>query len=304
MYSELGSASIENCQDPVQDGEYVADDDPAPLLAPMPVVEETGKCPRSVPHGKTHLSTIVTNPFFTGTGPGESSMSLVPSSVQREEGNHSSMSAGWEDHGAPAYSPKPRQVPTPMNVHELRVLPDEHSVVDDDLLRCTPYIVNDEYRVLICTDCRHGVNHDRASEHLHKHHPHCEVRTDFVSQLNARFPELESEMIHPLEVVDPIFGLAIPLEHYIVCARCHRGYVNIPTWSRHVCRNAAVDLEGVSEYLTSLVQTFFRGPKVCYFFLSQRRAKVMATTLSYSCLLFRTPLYPRMGSASQKTVGS
>ena len=265
MYSELGSASFKNRSDIVQDGEYVADDDQAPLLAPMPVADETGKCSRSVPHSKTHLSTIVTNPLFAGTGPGESSMSPVPSSVQREEGNHSSTSAGHEDHGAPAYSPKPRQVPPPVNEHELRVLPDEHSVIDDGLLRCTPYIVNDEYRVLICTDCRHGVNPDRASEHPRKHHPHCKVQADFVSQLNARFPELESEMIHPLEVVDPIFGLAIPLEQYIVCARCYRGYVNIPTWSRHVCRNAAVDLEGGQEYFTSLVQTFFRGPKVGYF---------------------------------------
>ena len=265
MYSELSSASFENHRDLVQDAEYVADDDPAPLLAPMPVAEETGKRPRSVPRDETHLSKIVTSPLFAGTGPGESSMSLVPSSVWREEGNHSSTSAGRGDHGTSAYAPKPRQVLAPMNAHELRVLPDEHSVIDDDLLRCTPYIVNDEYMVLICTDCRHGVNHDRASEHLRKHHPHCKVRTDFVSQLNARFPELESEMIHPLEVVDPIFGLAIPLEQYIVCARCHRGYVNIPTWSRHVCRNAAVDLEGGREYFTSLVQTFFRGPKVGYF---------------------------------------
>ena len=45
MYSELGSASIKNHQDLVQDGEYVADDAPVPLLAPMPVAEEMGKCP-------------------------------------------------------------------------------------------------------------------------------------------------------------------------------------------------------------------------------------------------------------------
>ena len=181
MYSELGSASIENHQDLVQDGEYVADDDPVPFLAPMPVAEEMGKSPCSVPHGKTHLSMIVTNPLFAGTGPGKFGMSLVLPSVQREESNHSSMSAGCEDHGASAYSPKPRQVPAPMNMHELWVLPDEHSVVDNDFLRYTPYIVNNEYMVLICTNCQHSINHDQASEHLHKHHPHCKVQTDFVS---------------------------------------------------------------------------------------------------------------------------
>ena len=148
-------------------------------------------------------------------------MSLVLPSVQREESNHSSMSAGCEDHGASAYSPKPRQVPAPMNMHELWVLPDEHSVVDNDYLRYTPYIVNNEYMVLICTNCQHSINHDQASEHLHKHHPHCMVQTDFVSQLNTRFLEIESKMTHPLEVIDPIFRLVILFEQYIVCACCH-----------------------------------------------------------------------------------
>ena len=145
-------------------------------------------------------------------------MSLVLSSVQREESNHSLMSAGCEDHGASAYSPKPRQVPAPMNMHELWVLPDEHSVVDNDFLRYTPYIVNNEYMVLICTNRQHSINHDRVSEHLHKHHPHCKVQTDFISQLYTRFLEIESKMIHPLEVIDPIFSLVILLEQYIVCA--------------------------------------------------------------------------------------
>ena len=119
---------------------------------------------------------------------------------------------------ASAYSPKPRQVPTPMNMHELWVLPDEHSVVDNDFLRYTPYIVNNEYMVLICTNHQHSIIHDRVSEHLHKHHPHCKVQTDFVSQLYTRFLEIESKMIHPLKVIDPIFSLVILLEQYIVCA--------------------------------------------------------------------------------------
>ena len=109
--------------------------------------------------------------------------------------------------------------------------------------------------------CTFADDHDRVSEHLHEHHPHCKVQTDFVSQLNTRFLEIESKMIQPLEVIDPIFSLVILLEQYIVCAWCHWGYVNIPTWSQHVCRNASG-------------------------FLSQWQAKVMVITLSYSCLLW------------------
>jgi len=53
-----------------------------------------------------------------------------------------------------------------LNKYELTVVPDENSVVDDPLLRCTPYIVNVTYKGLICTACGHGINPRRASDHL------------------------------------------------------------------------------------------------------------------------------------------
>jgi len=180
----------------------------------------------------------------------------------------SSTSAGCADRGDPAVPDHPSrvgQVPAALNEHESRVLPGEHSVIDDDLLKCTPYIVNSQYWVLICTDCRHCVNPGRALKHIHKHHSHCKVRTDFVSQLKEKFPRLVSDEIHPSGVVEPIFGLAIPPEPYTICARCHRGYTNVGTWRRHACGKADEDLEGELEHFSSLVQTFFRGPKVCYF---------------------------------------
>ena len=121
--------------------------------------------------------------------------------------------------------------------------------------------------VLICTDstCLRCVNPDRASEHLHKHHSHCKVRTDFAQQVATKFPGLVNEAIHPLEAIEPVFGLAIPVEKYTVCACCRRGYLNVSTWQRHSCRKPDVDLEGRPGYFPSFVQSFFRGPNVCYF---------------------------------------
>ena len=151
--------------------------------------------------------------------------------------------------GAPATSDQP---PIPLNKHESRIVPDEHSVIDDPLLRRTPYIVNTNYLVLICTDCRHCVNPARSSEHIRKHHPHCKTDTHFATQVLSKFPELINEEVHPPEVVEPIFGLAIPDEKYTVCTRCRRGYRNVPSWRHHTCERLDIDLEGRSEYFYSL----------------------------------------------------
>jgi len=159
----------------------------------------------------------------------------------------------------------PKTVPTSANKHELRVVPDEHSIVDDALLKSTPYIVNTKYMVLICTDCRSCIIPDRARAHLHKDHPHCKVNTTFFEQLNKRFPGLVAETIHPPDTIEAVFGLAIPVEKYTVCSRCRRGYLNISTWERHLCRNADANLVGQHAHFRSLVQTFFRGPSICYF---------------------------------------
>jgi hypothetical protein len=155
--------------------------------------------------------------------------------------------------------------PTPLNEFEACVSPDEYSIIEDCLLKRTPYIVNNKYMTLICTDCGRCINPEKALEHLRKHHSHCKVGADFSLQLSIKFPDLVMEVTHPLQVVEPVFGLAIPLDMYTVCTRCYRGYINIPTWRHHACRRKDVNLDGQPEHFPSHVQTFFRGPKICYF---------------------------------------
>lgn len=155
--------------------------------------------------------------------------------------------------------------PRELNKHELLIAPNEHSIVDDALLRCTPYIVDTKYKVLICTCCQHSVNPDRARDHLHKYHPHCKVQKNFAMSVRTKFPGLVCESIQPLEVIKPVFGLAIPIEPYTICARCRRGYANISSWRCHACGNAGANLAGRPDHFSSLVQTFFRGTHVCYF---------------------------------------
>jgi len=162
-------------------------------------------------------------------------------------------------------APAKSNLSIPLNKHELLIVPDEDSVVDDPLLRCTPYIVNTKYLVLICTDCRHCVNPSRSAEHIRKHHSHCKVGAHFATQVTSKYPGLVNEEIRPSEVIEPVFGLAIPDEEYTICARCLRGYRNISSWRHHSCEGSDVNLEGRSEYFSSYVQSFFKGRKVCYF---------------------------------------
>jgi hypothetical protein len=154
--------------------------------------------------------------------------------------------------------------PSALNAYESLLFPNEDSIIDDPLLRCTPYIVNAKYNVLICTDCRHCVKPDRASVHLHEHHAQCKVGTGFANQLLSKYPHLVVERLHPQGLVEPVFGLAIPAEKYTVCARCRRGYRNAASWRSHECRNANAIVEG-PDCFSSLVQSFFCGREVCYF---------------------------------------
>ena len=151
------------------------------------------------------------------------------------------------------------------NKLESRVFPDEHCVINDGHLKCTPYIVNVKYRVLICTDCRYCIKPDRALEHLRHEHPHCKVEATFPDHLKNRFPDLVAEAIHPPETVEAVFGLAIPVDKYTVCSRCRRGYVDVSTWQRHACKNAGATLAGQRPHFSCHVQTFFRAPRICYF---------------------------------------
>jgi hypothetical protein len=157
------------------------------------------------------------------------------------------------------------QPPTSLNKHELLIIPDEHTIVDDPLLRRTPLIVNTKYQVLICTDCKHCVNPAGSSTHIRKHHPHCKIGAHFAMQVVNKFPGLVNEEIKPPEAIEAVFGLAIPEEEYTICARCLRGYRNISSWRHHDCGKLDVDLEGKPHYFPSYVQSFFKGQKVCYF---------------------------------------
>lgn len=155
----------------------------------------------------------------------------------------------------------------PLNEYELRVTPDEHSILNEPFLRCTPYIVNRRYMTLICLDCGYCVNPEKALGHLSKHHSECKfnVAKDFALQLSNKFPDLVANAIHPPAVIEPVFGLAIPAGMFTICSHCRRGYVNLDTWRHHDCGRKDIDLEGRPEHFSSLVQTFFRGPKICYF---------------------------------------
>lgn len=165
----------------------------------------------------------------------------------------------------PEPSTKSSWAPTPLNEHEARISPDEHSIIEDPLLRSTPYIVNRKYMTLICTDCGYCVNPEKALQHLRKYHSHCKVGVDFLAQLSTKFPDLVVDATHPLQVVEPVFGLAIPIDMYTICSRCGRGYVNLASWRHHACSKKDIDLEGQPDHYPSLVQTFFRGPKIRYF---------------------------------------
>ena len=194
--------------------------------------------------------------------------SLTPTAVYRTDHGHSSTMENPDSEKTSESAERltaSRELPKLLNKYELLIAPNEHSIVDDALLKCTPYIVNTKYQVLICTSCQHSVNPDRSMDHIRKYHPHCKVQKNFAMLVCRKFPELVRESIQPLEVPEPVFGLAIPIEPYTVCARCHRGYVNITSWRSHACGNASVNLAGQPEYFFSLVQTFFRGPQICYF---------------------------------------
>ena len=182
--------------------------------------------------------------------------------------SHPNVLADVGDHltvdSTPARLNVPRQ-PSPPNEFELGVFPDKHCVINDNLLKCTLYIINVKHMVLICTDCRYCILPDRALEHLRREHPHCKVETRFSGDLNRRFPDLVAEAIHPPETIGAVFGLAIPVAKYIICSRCRRGYVNDSTWKHHDCKNADTTLAGQPPHFRSHVQTFFRGPRTCYF---------------------------------------
>ncbi|KAL6297747.1 hypothetical protein BKA93DRAFT_754678 [Sparassis latifolia] len=151
------------------------------------------------------------------------------------------------------------------NKHEVLVRPDERTIIDEAFLLCTPYVVNTEYMALICTTCKCAVSVEDAIKHADRYHPQCKVSRTLVTQLRERYSEIVDKKIHPGEVVNAVFGLAIPMEEYVICGRCRHGYANVGSWGNHVCEKACVELNGRPLHFISLVQTFYRGPRRCYF---------------------------------------
>ena len=151
------------------------------------------------------------------------------------------------------------------NQIEALVRPGEHTITDDVLLLRTPYAINTKHMALICTHCKHAVSADGAVKHAHKFHPQCAVPRSFAADLTMKYPGLAVDKINPSETQEPIFGLAVPAEKYVVCNRCFHGYASLGSWRSHICAKAEVDLNGQQPYFLSFVQTFFRGPRLCYF---------------------------------------
>ena len=152
-----------------------------------------------------------------------------------------------------------------LNKYESLIAADKHSVMDDPFLLRTPYIVNTMYAVLICVVCKYSIAPEKALKHARQRHAYCKVSESFVTELKNRYPELKSEKIHPGCIARPVFGLAVSGEPYEVCSRCLHGYSNRGSLRRHVCENPEKDLQGGQPSFSSLVQTFFREPKICYF---------------------------------------
>jgi hypothetical protein len=154
---------------------------------------------------------------------------------------------------------------TGANELERLISVDEFSVIDDPLLRRTPYIVNTQYNALLCIDCKHAVSPKSAASHIRKEHSYCNIPRDFGTRLLSSYPSLAATSIHPGHTCNPVFGLAIPLEKFVVCSRCQRGYADVASWRKHICKGDQSDPIGPHPHFLSHVQTFFLGNKLCYF---------------------------------------
>lgn len=121
-------------------------------------------------------------------------------------------------------SPPTAAVTFQRNELEAMVRPDHTCLTNEALLFGTPYVVNTEYRVLICLECRHAVSPNSASSHVQSEHCQCRVSKDFNSKLSECFPQLTEDAVHPGRAVSPVFGLAIPPSMYHICKACLHGY--------------------------------------------------------------------------------
>jgi len=171
------------------------------------------------------------------------------------------------------------------NKFEIKIHAGPDSVTDDPLLLLTPYVVNTKYQALICMDCKHGVEPDNALSHIRTSHSHCRPSRTLVAELKKDYPGLRAEKIVPTDP-DPVFGLAIPLEDYIVCTSCRHGYLNVASWRAHACKNGSKDQ---SSYFKSLVQTFFRGNKLHFFPITMPPSSIDEATDDFQAFQAQNP---------------
>jgi hypothetical protein len=82
-----------------------------------------------------------------------------------------------------------------LNRYECLILQDEDSVVDDPLLKKTPYIVNVRYSTLICIECKHSVDPDQASSHARRLHSYCKIAPGFATEIKRKYSGLKAEKI-------------------------------------------------------------------------------------------------------------
>ena len=104
----------------------------------------TGVIPKA---GNTTLSSLATTSLpVSDFGAGDASESSDPPAELVQEANSSRLrSTAVLEHSA-----KFNRAP---NEYEVCISPDEHSNIEDPLLKCTPFIANRKYMTLICTDC-------------------------------------------------------------------------------------------------------------------------------------------------------
>jgi hypothetical protein len=84
------------------------------------------------------------------------------------------------------------------------------------------------HKIVICIQCRASVNHAQLRAHVMKYHKDMKPPLDLDDKLSSIFRQhcldLIHPPVHPKSCIPPIFGLAPPLDRYLVCDQCHHGF--------------------------------------------------------------------------------
>jgi hypothetical protein len=141
------------------------------------------------------------------------------------------------------------------------------------MLNSNGLIINTLHNTLICMECGCSINHMHVREHFIGRHkamkPSKDLNASFQRMLAADYPHLVYPPAAPVRPVRVIYGLKPPLDQYLVCSSCHRGYKKgqspvASAFSKHVCLAGQPnprDRKGVE----SMVQTFEQHTRSPYF---------------------------------------